>query len=169
MADAEIEHQTPVRPIAKRFGEGPHLFDKPGLADPGFAANIDDASGPPGARGIEQASELVELRLASDEDAAVSARHRLGRDSDQPKRRDRLVDALEAQVSQRLTNPSRAQQTKDAAGQQGLSGSCGGHESGRKVHRVPKHRVVVTVGTGEDARHDLAAGDPDMGLQLASG
>jgi hypothetical protein len=105
-----------VRPIAKRFGEGPHFFDKSCLADPGFAAYVDNASGPPVARGVEQASELFELRLTSDENTAVRARRRFARDGGQSKRSDRLVNALEAQISQRLTNAPWTQQSDDAFG-----------------------------------------------------
>ena len=68
-ADAEIEHQTPMGAKAARFGKRPHLFDKSGFADARLAANEDDMPGTSDMRGLEEALELLEFRLAADEDA----------------------------------------------------------------------------------------------------
>ena len=137
-ADAEIEHQAPMRPKSPRLGEGPHLLDQSRLADAGLATHIDDMAGAPAERGLEDALELVEFGFAADEHASVRRRRGVARNAAQPPSSDRRIDPLELKFSDRLANAEAAERVKHALGQQCLTGSRGGDQSRCEIHESPR-------------------------------
>ena len=148
---------------AQRLGETPHLVDEPRLADARLAAHIDGLSRERRHARARDAPELFELRLAADEEAAAAADVRaFSFDAGEAPHAHGRIDALEAQVAERVGADGFAERTMHAVRDQRLAGAGGIDEPRGEIHGIADHGVVVEARAALRARDDLAARDADV-------